>query len=109
MDFSNIFLSKEQFELLKKLARSKVKISPETKTAFKQLEQLEFAETDFVASSENTSSGGNNMTITDLGKNYLNYTEARLRRIQKNDRRYWFTTVIAILALIVSIVALIRR
>ena len=107
MQFSDIYLSRREKALLDRLFTEKQTLTGKEIEVFDYLNNLGFAESSFVAQYDGSKSAHDDeYTITDLGRRYLLWFRAQRRRLIGDWIRYGVTTVIAMSALITSIVSI---
>ena len=103
MEFESIFITKAEYRWLRKLGRSPTALpsSPHEKGLMEYgliSRQLYY--------NEDGSSAGLHSTISNKGRNYLTYNQQRRRRDQKESARFFLSTILALLALIIAVIAL---
>ena len=105
MQFYEIILSKREAELLKRIKSGKLEKTFDSAELFDRLVGLGFIESEFVVQYPGDSKA-DFYIITDKGSNYLHYVSAQRKRAAIEWARYIITTIIAVAALIISIISI---
>ena len=93
MNFSETKLSKPDLLLLKRLDKDS---PPHRSDAYEHLHSIGFVRYSY----EPRFGEGQYVFLTDLGSSYLSFLDSQKKDTSRETRRYWITTVIAIIALL---------
>lgn len=104
MEFDEIFISRTEKAVLKSLKKKKLVSYDEIdKKIFESLKERKFVETQKVTYNNRPFA---RVVITRRGLDYLAYKDSKKKKERKESIRYWITTGIAIVALLLSVAAL---
>ena len=109
MNFYEIKLNKQEFDALCALFEAfnehcSLRVTDENRPVFQHLKELKLAEISFTDGNIANKSA----SLTDKGKNYFYFAKAQRHDKRFENTRYWITTGIALLALLASVLALLR-
>ncbi|MCM1236135.1 MAG: hypothetical protein NC489_39125 [Ruminococcus flavefaciens] len=102
LDFDKIALSGRERKLLKKIAKNHVLLSEKNTAVFGRLQHFRFAHSFQDTNSEHT----NKIAISDRGRDYLAFINAKASKSRAEWIRYIITTAIAVLALVLAGISL---
>lgn len=99
IEFEKIALSKDEEKALKLLRSNNLLLDEKSKDALNRLIRLGLAEKYYTRHNNEPCFG---VKLSDRGKDFLMYSRQSKINSRKDTRRYWITTVIAVIALIKS-------
>lgn len=99
IEFEKIVLSKEEIKALHLLQSNNLFFDGESKDALNRLIRLGLAEKYYT---EWTNGPRFGVCLSDRGKDFLMFYKQSKANSRKNSRRYWITTLIAVIALLKS-------
>lgn len=99
MEFETLVLSRKSLRLLRRIEKEPVENTREWADKLSELLDNDFAELQYFEDENKTRVPM--LTISEDGKRYLNY-------ISRRQNEYWLSTVLSIIAIVISLVALLR-
>lgn len=96
MDFNQVYLSREELELLRKLGSGALDRSQADGETVRRLKALGFLSVSFAPD------GPDRLQITETGRRFLLFNKARKHQNAVSGRRFWIPTIIAIASLLLS-------
>ena len=101
MDFNQVYLSREDLELLRKLGSGAMDRSQADGETVRHLKALGFLSVSFAPD------GPDRLQITETGRSFLLFNKAREHQNTVSWWRFWLPTGIAFISLVLSIISLV--
>lgn len=99
IEFEKIVLSRDEAKALKLLQSKNILLDDKSKNAINRLIRLGLAEKYYTRWNNEPHFGAR---LSDRGKDFLMFSRRSKANSRKNSRRYWITTLIAVIALVKS-------
>lgn len=101
MDFNQVYLSREELELLRKLGSGALDRSQADGETVRRLKALRFLSVSFAPD------GPDRLQITETGRSFLAFNDERSHQNIVSGWRFWVPTGIAFISLVLSIISLV--